>query len=175
MPRPFMLRLRHNGRPNSVLVVDQLPRYWDWSRQMRLGTIGVDPGEAKARLLEEVAQPVNRRTQDDYEAMLVNAIRAVADEDDTVGKDCMSILMVRQGIFHVRFLPNPDADLHRKTSYTPWVVGPGVLWPAAVLYGGLSTLQAGPYQVTFERVPPLLPSSRVGAYGQPQRPFRPSP
>jgi hypothetical protein len=170
-PRPFMLKLRHNGRPNSALVVDELPRYWDWSRQMRLGTIGVGPGEAKARLLQEAAQPADHRTQYDYEAMLVKCIRAVADESDAVGKDCMSVLMVRQGIFGVRFLPNPDADLERKAAYTTWVIGPGVMWPPSVLYGALPTLQAGPYQVTFERVPPLSPSSQVGAYGQPRRPF----
>jgi hypothetical protein len=171
-PRPFMLKFRHNGRPGSTLVIEQLPRYWDWSRQVMLGTVGVDPGQAKTRVLREAAQPVSR-SQDDYEAMLVTCIRAVADGNDAVGKDCMSILMVRQGIFRVRFLPNPDADLHRKAAYTPWVIGPGVMLPSSVLYGSLPTLWAGPYQVTFERVPPLPPSSTSGAYGQPRRPFRP--
>jgi hypothetical protein len=173
-PRPFMLLLRHRGRPDSTLKIEQLPRYWDWSRQLRLCTIGADPGPAKTRLLQEAAQPVSRN-QDDYEAMLVKCIRAVADDNDAVGKDCMSILMVRQGIFRVRFLPNLDADLDKKAAYTPWVIAPGVMWPPSVLYGGLPILDAPPYQVTFERVPPLPPSSQVGAYGQPRRPFSSGP
>ncbi len=171
-PRPFMVRLRHLGRPGSTLKIDQLPRYWDWPRQAALWTVGADPGSAIIRLLQEIEQ-AGFLNEDDYEALLVKCIRAVAETDDTVGKDCMSILMGRQGPFRVRFLPNPDADLDRKAAYTPWVIGPGVMWPPSVLYGGLPTLQAGPYQVTFERVPPVPPSSRVGAYGQPRRPAPP--
>ena len=169
-PRPFMLRLRHRGQPRSTLKIEQLPRYWDWSQQIGLCTAGADPAQAVARLQQDAAQP-GIRNEDDYEAMLVTSIRTVAEENDTVGKDCMSILMGRLGPFRVRFLPNLDADLHRKAAYTPWVIGPGVMWPPSVLYGPPSVLHAGPYQVTFERVPPLPPSSSVGAYGQPRRPF----
>ncbi len=172
-PRPFMLRLRHRGRPRSTLEMEQLPRYWDWPRQVGLCTVGADPGPARTRLLGEVDQ-AGFLNEDEYEALLVKCVRAVAENNDAVGKDCMSILMGRQGPFRVCFLPNPDADLDRKAAYTPWVIGPGVMWPPSVLYGGLPTLDAPPYQVTFERVPPLPPSSSVGAYGQPRRPFRPA-
>jgi hypothetical protein len=171
--RPFMHRYSHPGHYHSQLVVDELPRYWDWFRETKLGSVGVVAAEERRALHEDLsAQLASTRltNQDDCERLLVNCIRAVSVTDGRVGKHCMSIVLGRDGEVRVRFLPDPTDD-SSAVAYTPWVVGPGAMWPPSVLEGMLPELGLAGYRVEFARLPPLRASMPLSASSQRRKPF----
>jgi len=164
-----MRRYSHIGLANSQLEERALPRYWHWCRQIQVGGAGVDPGDAKRIALASLGS-AGFKNQDDCERTLVECIRAVSRDNDTVGADCMSIVLSRPGDVRVRFLPDPASD-SGQTAYTPWILAPNAMVPPMVLTGALPHLQAGPFHVEFDRLPPLRPSHTLTAGSQPRRPF----
>jgi hypothetical protein len=168
-PRPFMRRYRHSGLDTSQLEQSDVPRYWDWSRGIRVGSVGVDPGDAKRAALSELGSD-GARNQDDCERILVDCVRAVSRDHDTVGADCMSIVLSSQGNVRVRFLPDPAND-SGQAAHTPWILAPGAIVPPMVLTGGLPHLSAGPFLVELDRLPPVPPSGPHTASSQPRRRF----
>jgi len=161
-----MRRYSHRGLADSVLDEWSLPRYWDWSQQVRVGSVGVDPGNAKQIALNALASGGN---QDDCERILADCVRAVSQVDAKVGADCMSVVLSGHGDVRVRLLPDPTND-SGQAAYTPWVLGPGVMAQPLVLRGTLPHLQAGPFQVEFDRLPPLAQSQPFTALSQPRKP-----
>jgi hypothetical protein len=165
-----MHRYSHRGHDDSRLLINALPRYWDWSRQFNVGSVGQAADEERRVVLAELASP-GHRNQDDCERLLVDCIRAVSVHNDTVGKHCMSVVISRDGDVRVRFLPDTTDD-PGAVAYTPWVVGPGGVWPPLVLSGGLPELRAGGYHVVFDRLPPFPASQPLRASSQPRKLFR---
>ena len=174
--RPFMIRYAYDRHAGGRVTRTELPRYWDWARSLKLGSVGVDPGTAKDHLLATLASPAEggKRDQDDCERLLVDCIRTVSGKQragmNTVGRDCMSAVLSREGHIRVRFLPDPLND-PGLSAYTPWIVAPGVVWPPSVLSGGLPEIVAGGYRVVFDRLPALTPSSQLNTSSQPRRRF----
>jgi hypothetical protein len=164
-----MRRYSHSGFGTSQLEQQDLPRYWDWGRTIQLGSVGGDAGDAKRAALSTFGS-ASVRNQNDCESILVECVRAVSKDSATVGADCMSVVLSRQGHVRVRFLPDPDND-SEQVAYTPWILAPGTILPPLVLAGELPRLSAGPFLVEFDRVPPPPPSVGMTAGSQPRKRF----
>jgi hypothetical protein len=170
--RPFMHHYTHDGADDSRLVRNHLPRLWNWKGEMKLGNVGVDPGEAKRELLAALGAPGLDLDQDDLERLLVDCIRSVSQRGDgLVGADCMSIVISRNADVRVRFLPAPEKD-SGQDAYTPWVVAPATLAPPSEFYGLPPQMSAGNYIVQFSRLPPFGPwRGTAEMRGQPRKPY----
>lgn len=140
------------------------PRYWNWTRQLLVGSIGQEAGDAKQRALTALATPENKN-QDDCEQILVECVRKVSQENPSVGKDCVSTVLSRDGQARVRFLSDPNNDAGQ-TTFTPWILAPRMTVPPIVLAGALPHVEADPFFVQFDRVPSLPPSFPFTASSQ---------
>jgi hypothetical protein len=105
---------------------------------------------------------------DECEQIMVNAIRGVAAQHNTVGKDCMSILVLNANGLKLRIRYRPvfeyrhslalsSGELELPASFTPWFISRGfVKQPQVMVGGGGKWLLAG--IPTLIEAPPIPPN-----------------
>lgn len=145
-----------------------MPRYWHWDR-VRSETgfkvkVGVAPSSNLPRAqFESLTERLADCDPDQAERTMVEMIRDVSRSLPLVGPHCMSILLKPPSHFgaRVRYIPaGGDSGLARLSTsrgatftlpvaFTPWLVGPGVIFGPSIISG---TFQAniGTYTVTLE-------------------------
>jgi hypothetical protein len=139
-------------------------RYWGWEAgKYGFDTIGSSAEQAK-RARAKLAS-ITRLYANECEDLLVEVIREAAQNDESVGKDCMSVVMVpkEDPFVVIRYQPKLPTlgDLtvgntaHRvPLAFWPWVVLPRLLMPPQVQTGGSPHIPLGNSRIQFES-PPL--------------------
>src|SRR5262249_28664046 len=111
------------------------------------------------------------------EGMMLETIRQIADDDASVGRDCMSILIKRTPPHvYIRYRPYtidkvPIALQGKPTqllaAFSPWVATPSVTSPPQLIVGDGWSIAAGDFTVQLDSPPPGIPVA--GLHTMPQR------
>ena len=140
-------------------------RYWGWETGgYAFDAIGSSAEQAKRMIRTKLAH-ITRLYADDCENLLIDVIREASQNDQSVGKDCMSVLMApRHDPFSVvRYQPRlptlaevtvVDTPHKVPLAFSPWVVLSNMLVPPQVQTGGQPHIAIGNSRIQFES-PPL--------------------
>jgi hypothetical protein len=95
--------------------------------------------------LESLMVKLRNKVPDEAENLIVELIREISKNISIVGSDCMSIFIPSPSVAHtspirVKFIPKieriidvPNIGDNIKTIYSPWVIGPRMFIPPAML------------------------------------------
>jgi hypothetical protein len=139
--RPIICRIYYSTQPVPGFMLERLPRYWGWERNVWwLESMPPLPTHIRDRLqLRLNASMLDGRA---IENLLMDAIREVANDPKRgVSQDCLTISLApqRDPFAMVRYNPLPIAHTasvmgsQLPVSYTGWIVAPGMTEPPRLL------------------------------------------
>lgn len=172
-PRAFMLDSRHSGAVGAAVTTTTTARDFQIQGGHLLSLVGQRlPDGPKAAVIAAL-ESRSRITDRELEDALVTCIRAVSEEDPTVGKALLSMCAYRNGLVEVRYHRDIDSEVARQAvGFTPWVLARGVIHPASVFTGGMGG-QWSVAGVPMTTVPPLDTGRRWSLSSQPRPSFGP--
>jgi hypothetical protein len=140
-------------------------RYWGWeANKYAFDAIGSSAEQAKRAIRTKLAT-ITRLYANECEDLLIEVIREASQNDESVGKDCMSVVMLpkEDPFVVIRYQPElptlGELTVRNKAhkvplAFWPWVVLPRLLIPPQVQTGGLPHIPLGSSRIQFES-PPL--------------------
>lgn len=107
---------------------------------------GAPSGNVSQEQLEKLTEVLRNKEPDEAESIISEFIQDLSKNNPTVGSDCMSILIPSPSEAHlksvrVRFIPISEHVAYKpqisedqiKIAYSPWVIGPQMFIPPAML------------------------------------------
>jgi hypothetical protein len=121
---------------------------------------------------------------DAVEQELIDAIRLTANRNPLVGPDCMAILLPAPSFKRVRarYVPvleqqatiqNDRGKVDVRAAFSPWIIGPGVVAPPAMIAGSGWHVGVGDLRVIFEAPDATLDGRSISYMGSQTRPPAP--
>ena len=169
---PFLAKIAAERTTPITFKTTITDRYWGWETgKYAFDAIGSSAEQAK-RTVKARLSNIARLYADDCENLLIEAIREASQKDESVGLDCMSILMAPSNdpFMLVRYQPRLptlgevtiDSNRPQKVplAFWPWVVLSNMLVPPQVQTGGQPHIEIGNSRIQFE-------SSSLDAFGIP--------
>lgn len=166
--RPIVAGILKRSGSNEVIL---------WRAPRHVGPGFLLHGTPDSNLRKSDLGAIQRRmhdikTVDDAENILVDAIRSVACQHPVVGKDCMSVMIPppayrRARVRYIQHTERTFSLMHSSPSriagsfsatFSPWVIGPGVLHAPSVMSGG-GTIGGGRFEIKLEGPDPGLDAS----------------
>jgi hypothetical protein len=166
LARPMLTRISNIG---TALTMVRCPRHWHWPRReadawripvMETHSPKDSFSDSEFKRLVDAVPP---QTPSLAEAGIVAAIRAASDRKLGIGKDCMSVVLLRprERTIRVRYHPFrsrpydftfwPDRGFRAVAAFSPWVIGPETSWaPGAGAGPGTTRGSVGGFDVSFE-------------------------
>jgi hypothetical protein len=179
--RPIFVELARKPNERSVSLLEK-PRWWG-RKGMVVGELGgyLTPEDLKS-LAQKLSEASNSKDLlQTFEDVLAEAVRNVSATNRGVGSNLMSVTIPNSklGLAYVRFLPSSDHQIEVRVggnaialsaSYTPWIIGPGILHPPSVIAGSY-TLNLGGFQIMIHGEEPT--GSIKGLHSSQRRPAAP--
>src|ERR1022692_297818 len=154
-------------------------RYWGWESQ-RGNTCVMALGHSQAKAEKMLAARLDGQdiNNPEYpEDIMTDVIHSIADEDSTVGRDCMAILIrptvpqarVRYRPYMRDTVPYSMAGQVGLTpgSFSPWVITPSLTTPPSIIIGQGLTLHAGNLVIQFEAPDPGISLASLSTQPRP--------
>lgn len=139
--RPIICRIYYSAQPIPGFMLERLPRYWGWERNVWwLESMPPLPTHIRGRLQAKLNESMLDGTV--IERLLMDAIREAANDPERgVSQDCVTTSLVpqRDPFVIVRYNPLPVAHAasvmgsQLPVSYTGWIVTPGMTEPPRLL------------------------------------------
>lgn len=180
--RPIVIEL--GKRPNDRSVSRfRSPRWLPKDRNLLVGEIGGyltrEQHESLGKKL--VGASRSKDVLEAFESILAKTIRVVSATNSSVGPNLMSVIIpsARRGSPRVRFLPSLEHQIEVRSagelrvlsaSYSPWLIGPGILYPPSIIVGTHSVILGG-IEVTIQADEPT--GSIMGLSSTQKRPPAP--
>jgi hypothetical protein len=153
-PLPCLGHIKWNTS-TEMFRCDVSKRFWGWesnSKNTRVMALGRSEVKAE-RLLADSLDGQDISDADEHpEQIMTDLVRHIADEDTSVGRDCMAIL-IKPTAPHVRVRYRPyfldkvplalrtdQVDVH---GVSPWIMTPSLTAPPSVIVGQGWSIQAG--------------------------------
>ncbi len=137
-------------------------RNWYYEAQIS----GAPAANVSQERLESLMVTSRNKEPDDVESLIIELIREISKKISIVGTDCMSILIPSPSESHIKpirvrflsktdrkiILPSIDSPEILKAAYSPWVIGPRMFIPPAMLGNTGFTARLGRclYEVKME-------------------------
>jgi hypothetical protein len=179
--RPIFIELEKKPNSQPVRRFDS-PRWWKRNRLV-VGELG---GYLSPQDLESLGQKLlevskSKELLQDFERILAEKACQVSATNPGVGSNLMSVTIPNSklGLAYVRFLPSSDHHVEVRiggnatvlsASYTPWIIGPGILHPPSVIAGSC-TVNLGGFQIMIHGEEPT--GSIKGLHSSQRRPAAP--
>jgi hypothetical protein len=144
-------------------------RYWGWeSRTRHAHVMALGRSEKRAQqLLIDRASGADLSDPMVVEKIMTEIIRRVADDDASVGRDCMSILLKRTPPhIHIQYRPYAldkiplalqGKPMQVPAAFSPWIATPSITSPPLIIVGQGWSFAAGDFTVQVDSPPPGMP------------------
>jgi hypothetical protein len=146
--RPVIMRyVYRDGAPASVRE-ETSPRHWPESTPTYNAGIGGGDPATLSDAASRIGKP-GYSTSPEVRDLLRDSIVKTSAKMPSVGSNCLSVTLSRWGHVEVAFMPAPAN--RTPEAYTPWILGPGGVFPPQISVGAPPVLHFGGFSVVIDK------------------------
>jgi hypothetical protein len=157
---PTMIRINWK-RPQERYVVAMLKRRWGWESGRNFQFAAAGRSEAEARRAMRLRLPATDLSDKGQAiATLIDILRSLPTEDNTVGKDCLVTTIQRESPHvHIKYeaydvsrfqVATRDRIVSLPAAFTPWILAPTFLAAPQAISGPGPTMTSGGFEFKIE-------------------------